>query len=103
MKYERELSQDFQKVRSCLLVLLLKMFGVSMTFEYSKEASGKDHLGITTVFSWILIETLFKAKHNYEEKPAAQSGKHIPYKRFWGYLRIDNGVLSVLCHFYSKL
>ena len=74
-----------------------------MTFWYFKEACGKEHLGTPTIFSWIQIETLFKAKHNYEEKYSAKSGKCIPYERFWGYLRIDNGVLSVLCHFCSKL
>ena len=79
------------------------MFRFSMTFWYFKEACGKEHLGTPAIFSWIQIETLFKAKHNYEEKSSAKSGKCIPCKRCWGYLRIDNGVLSVLCHFCSKL
>ena len=86
-----------------LIAAAAKMFCFSMTFWYFKEACGKEHLGTPAIFSWIQIETLFKAKHNYEEKSSAKSGKCIPYKRCWGYLRIDNGVLSVLCHFCSKL
>lgn len=74
-----------------------------MTFWYSKEICRKEHVGTTAVFSRKLIETLFKAKHNYDEKASAKNGKCIPYQRFGGYLRIDNRVLSALCHFCSKI